>query len=420
MDALSNAAKTLAFIPHRRKAVLLVSQGLPVSVEEIVTNQNAGRRGQALRDFIVTAQRSNIAVYTMDPCGLDFDDGCNTSSRQNLQSLAETTGGFAVTNTNAPERSVDRVVAENGTYYLLGYTSPTPNDGKRHRIRVRARVPGVDVRARDGYYSPRGPVRAIEGPVSVDSLISAPIQSRGLTMHVAAVPAPLAQKPGATVAVGIAMTSADAVRAGTIDFSLAAVDTQGKIRTRQRFQSSFSGRTVTGSRKIHFGSRVDVPPGRYQLRLAAVAASGEIGSVFTEVVVPDFGATLALGGLSLASPTAPTAKVAELLANVLPLVPLASPELPAGTQVVAQLPLRVGSRAGGPLAIDAKLARGTAAPQSIDSGTPDVKRFASAGGSVYTVTLPADLEAGDYRLVVETTLGREKASREVGFKVVGR
>ena len=420
MDALSNAAKTLAFIPHRRKAVLLVSQGLPVSVEEIVTNQNAAGASQALRDFIVTAQRSNIAVYTMDPCGLDQDDGCNISSRQNLESLAENTGGFAVTNTNAPERSVDRVVAENGTYYLLGYASPTPNDGKRHRIRVRAKVPGVDVRARDGYYSPRGPVRAIEGPVSVDSLISAPIQSRGLTMHVAAVPAPLAQKPGATVAVGIAMTSADAVRAGTIDFSLVAIDTDGKIRTRQRFQSSFSARTSNGNRRIHFGSRVDVPPGRYQLRLAAVAASGEIGSVFTEVIVPDFGAVLALGGLSLASPTAPTGKLAELLANVLPLVPLASPEFPAGAQVVAQLPIRVSSRAGGPLAIETKLARGSAAPQSLDTAAPDVKPFAAAAGSVYTVTLPGNLEAGDYRLVVEVSLGRDKASREVRFKVVGR
>ena len=51
-------------IPHRRKAVLLVSQGLPVSVEDIITNQNAGGAFQALRDFILTAQRSNIAVYT--------------------------------------------------------------------------------------------------------------------------------------------------------------------------------------------------------------------------------------------------------------------------------------------------------------------------------------------------------------------
>ena len=419
MDALSNAAKTLAFIPHRRKAVLLVSQGLPVSVEEIVTNQNAAGAAQALRDFIVTAQRSNIAVYTMDPCGLDLDDGCNTSSRQNLESLAESTGGFAVTNTNAPERSVDRVVAENGTYYLLGYAAPTPNDGKRHRIRVRARVPGVEVRARDSYYAPRGPARTIEGPVSVDSLIGAPIQSRGLSMRVAAVPAPLAQKPAATVAVGIEMTAADAIRARTIDFSLVAVGTDGKIRARQRFQSSFSAKSGDGKRRILFGSRVDVPPGRYQIRLAAVSASGEIGSVFTEVQVPDFAAALALGGLSLASPAAPSDKLAELLAGVLPLVPLASSELPAGTQVVAQLPLRVSSRATGPLTIAAKLTRDGAAPQSLDAPAPDVKPFTAAGGSVYTVALPANLGVGTYRLVVEAALGREKATREVRFKVVG-
>ena len=41
MDALSSAATGLALIPHRRKAVLLVSQGLPVSVEDIITNSNA-------------------------------------------------------------------------------------------------------------------------------------------------------------------------------------------------------------------------------------------------------------------------------------------------------------------------------------------------------------------------------------------
>ena len=34
-DAMAGAAKALAEIPHRRKAVLLVSQGIPVSLEEI-------------------------------------------------------------------------------------------------------------------------------------------------------------------------------------------------------------------------------------------------------------------------------------------------------------------------------------------------------------------------------------------------
>ena len=51
------------------------------------------------------------------------------------------TGGFAVVNTNAPGAGVDRMLAENGSYYLIGYNSPArPNDGKHHRITVRTRV----------------------------------------------------------------------------------------------------------------------------------------------------------------------------------------------------------------------------------------------------------------------------------------
>ena len=152
MDALSNAAKALAQIPHRRKAMLLVSEGLPVSVEEIVTNLNASSAWQSLRDFIVTAQRHNVAVYTVDPCGLSLE--CSTDAQQNLRTLAENTGGFAVVNTNAPEESVERIVAENGTYYLLGYASPAvPNDGRHHRISVRTREANVAIRAREGYLS---------------------------------------------------------------------------------------------------------------------------------------------------------------------------------------------------------------------------------------------------------------------------
>ena len=220
--------------------------------------------------------------------------------------------------------------------------------------------------------------------MSVDSLISAPIQ-------IARPDHARRSRPGTTCA----ETRCNGGRRHRHDLGRCRPRRQHRLQPgggRHRgqdphapaFPEQLLGENQRGNRRIHFGSRVDVPPGRYQIRLAAVAASGEIGSVFTEVVVPDFGDALALGGLSLASPAAPTAKLAELLASVLPLVPLASPEIPAGTQVVAQLPIRVSSRASGPLTIDAKLARGSAAPQSIDAPAPDVKPFAAAGGSVYT------------------------------------
>ena len=45
---------------------------------------------------MLTAQRSNVAVYTVDPCGLESDAACTRTSRQNLRTIAEATGGFAV------------------------------------------------------------------------------------------------------------------------------------------------------------------------------------------------------------------------------------------------------------------------------------------------------------------------------------
>ena len=92
---------------------------------------------------MLTAQRSNVAVYLADPCGLDNNRGCNSESRENLRTIAEATGGFAILNTNALEARVDSMVAENGSYYLIGYSSPAPpNDGRHHRITVRTHVRG--------------------------------------------------------------------------------------------------------------------------------------------------------------------------------------------------------------------------------------------------------------------------------------
>jgi hypothetical protein len=419
MDTLKNAATALAMIPHRRKAVLLVSQGLPVSVEDIVTNQYSAGAFDALKEFILTAQRSNIAIYTMDPCGLDSDPGCSTASRQNLRTLAEHTGGFAVTNTNAPESSVDRVIAETGTYYLIGYASPAlPYDGRRHRIKVRTRESGLQVRAREGYFSPRRAPGGKATPSPIDALIAAPIQSRGLTMRVVAVPAPLAARPGGTVAVGIELLSADAARAETIDFTLVAIDSNGAIRTRQRFKSTFTPTGAPSAGWTRLGSRVDVAPGKYQIRLAAVGAKGPGGSVFTEVTVPKFTDDLALGGLSLGTPMLSSDRLAELIAPVLPLVPLPARDFPAGVPLVAQLPIRAKANEDGAIKIEARLSRNGGDAAVLPASTASQVGFTGPAGAVYQVALPSSLEPGTYRLTVGVASGNDKANRELSFRIV--
>ena len=301
MDTLSNAAKALAEIPHQRKAMLLVSEGLPVSVEQIISNPNAAGASDAMRDFILTAQRNNVAVYPVDPCGLSTE--CSFDAQQNLRTLAEATGGFAVVNTNAPQDSIERIVAENGTYYLLGYSSPAaPNDGRRHRISVRTRVPAVEVRARNGYVSARQAKKPAAQPAPLDALVGATIQTRGLTMRVATVPAPLGSSPGGTVVVAIELPAQAAVEAGDVAFTVLAADAAGKVRARQQFSGKFDSTGVPAAGWVRLRSHIPLAPGRYVIRIAAVGANGRRGSVFTEADVPKFNADLGLGGLSFVAP----------------------------------------------------------------------------------------------------------------------
>ena len=68
------------------------------------------------------------------------------------EQVAEESGGFAIRDGNDLAAGLARVGREAASYYLLGYYSTNAKpDGKFHRITVRVKRPGVDIRARRGY-----------------------------------------------------------------------------------------------------------------------------------------------------------------------------------------------------------------------------------------------------------------------------
>jgi hypothetical protein len=72
-----------------------------------------------------------------------------------LRSLAATTDGYAIVDTNNIDKALGRVIADTGSYYLLGYYSTnTKLDGRFRRLTVRVKRPGLEVRARPGYLAP--------------------------------------------------------------------------------------------------------------------------------------------------------------------------------------------------------------------------------------------------------------------------
>ena len=116
------------------------------------------------------ANRANVSFYPVDARGLVvFDepigprrppppsvDAARLRSRQEtLRTLAENTDGFAIINTNAIDKALERVVQDTGAYYLLGYYSTnTKLDGRFRRLTVRVKRPRLEVRSRPGYLAP--------------------------------------------------------------------------------------------------------------------------------------------------------------------------------------------------------------------------------------------------------------------------
>ena len=143
-SALESTIAFLGAIKEGRKSILFVSQTI-------------GRLGTGPMDNFTwldgatrAANANNTSIYSFDPRGLDM----NSRPSEILQSLAENTGGKQFSN-NEPATTLRAIVKNASAFYLLGYASAkNPADGKFHKIAVRVKRPGVEVRARSGYYAP--------------------------------------------------------------------------------------------------------------------------------------------------------------------------------------------------------------------------------------------------------------------------
>ncbi len=169
--SMTDVIHALSQAPGRRKLLLYVGGGqrfdpsiLTASVTPGIFNQDAsGSMSQAvgrMQDLFRQAQRTNVNIYTFDVYGLaapepDMPDP-RRREREFLQVVANESGGRAIINNNSPHTEVGRVLAENSSYYLLGFRSTnTRADGSYRRLEVRTSRRNVDVRARRGYFADR-------------------------------------------------------------------------------------------------------------------------------------------------------------------------------------------------------------------------------------------------------------------------
>lgn len=352
MDRIRTLSNFMASVRGRRKTMLLVGEGVEYDFADILGNTQTAGVLEAVRDAVGAATRANVAIYAIDPRGLTSPDAgmitqaSNASaddrslgdlgsrslgrelqrSQDSLRVLADDTGGFAVLNQNDFSNAFARIVRDNSTYYMLGYhPSNDRRDGRFRAISVRAKRPGLTVRARRGYVAPRGRAPRAAAPkgagtpiaAAVSTALASPLPVAGIPMRVFAAPIK-GDAPNAAVAIvlelviqGFGFKEAGGIFTDRLQVALTATDPLGKqaASTVHTVNMAMKPETIARARASGFRvlTQLDLPPGRYQLRVAAGEdGAGTSGSVITDVDVPNFykGTTLAMSGLAITAASA--------------------------------------------------------------------------------------------------------------------
>jgi VWFA-related protein len=322
VNVVESAVKVLTRLPDRRKAIIYIGQGVPVDLEAAIgfnapglpssgvsAISNAGfmsRLALQMSNAFRDANRANVNVYTVDVCGLRSPPPpgpppptCQPGLEIDyLNTVAAATGARAVVNTNDFEPGIAAIFVENSSYYLLGYHSTdTRLDGKLRRLDVRVNRPGVSVRTRSGYVAdrPDDAKRKAELEASPLGAALAGVLPKGdLPMQLSAAPFAIPGKKEAAVAVMLGLrqpireTGARTVE--KVDLVVGAFNTDGKAFGSTRLRGDVTVRAdATGLAEYEVLSRIDLKPGRYQLRVAAnVGSLVTSGSLYYDVDVPDF------------------------------------------------------------------------------------------------------------------------------------
>lgn len=142
--ALQTLARRLGSQQPGLKALILVTEGF---------------RPAQPRAIVYAANRSNVALYAIDP-------GAEASDNESiLRSIAEQSGGTASINESDLARAVRQPLADLDHYFVLSFTPPGPGDGRFHSVQVRLKQPGALARTRSGYWAPDAALAAAAAKV---------------------------------------------------------------------------------------------------------------------------------------------------------------------------------------------------------------------------------------------------------------
>jgi len=229
--------QSLAAAPESRRALIVLSDGGVGSVA----------RDQFILD---QSRRLNVPIYTLDPRGLmapqlgltghmeDQTPGARAgldkavvAEQDSMREFAGNTSGRAYVNRWEPAAAVRELLADNGSYYVLGfYPNPAVPDGKFHGIEVRVRRLGVHIRSRAGYVADKPPAPGKKALPAIVQDLGNGTPGGDLTITAAAVPLEARGKRTRTLLTFSVPAAAESATGERLQFAWIAIDVDGGLK----------------------------------------------------------------------------------------------------------------------------------------------------------------------------------------------
>ena len=460
---LGRVLGALSRYPALRKAVVYISSGIVTmrsrdrerfglpEMWEVLDEANAIREvlnfdtnedlGSATH-----GQLSNIPVYGISYLGLvaptsaernpEITDGVAKSGNNVLRNLASNTGGRAITDTNDPLPGIEAIFEENSSWYVIGYRPTYPlADGRYRSFELKVNRRGASVWPANRRFEQPKPeaVSKIKPVAAATDALSGLLPRGDVPLRVSLVPFARLQgamanrdEPPSSVAVVLgspAGSSSPAAAREQLDLELRAFDGEGRrafgIVQRRVEWPLTPGRIDPG---VDILLSLDLKPGRYSLRLgASSAAHAKSGSVYADVIVPDFTRDhLSMSGLVLSRPGPERTVFAGLDRDALPIVPTTVREFARSDEVTAFVRVYQGSRAR-PGAVSVQMRIVDALDAVVYTTTTEVPLEKFGGQPLawdFQTRLPIDrLTAGEHLLTIEAIAGERRVSRQARLMV---
>lgn len=201
--------------------------------------------------------------------------------------------------------------------------------------------------------------------------------------------------------------------------AIAALDPKARlVATREQEVEFTSTESTPGARHAYeVLSRLELAPGQYEIRVAADASTGERGSVFTFVDVPDFlNARFTVSGVSVSAHPAVPAAPQGLFADLMPADPTVRREFARSDEATAFMRMQQAAAAPADVTVLSRILDGAGRVVLEDTRSFAAAEFTGGRGVDYQLTLPLErLETDDYLLAIQATTASAELRRNVRF-----